>query len=86
MPWHVKMGPQGSWILLAPFCSLNARDSDGIFMQTFASLNLVATSIFVAIERRHLMVWAIFAPKLVFDIAICLVLNVMTLMFVVRQS
>ena len=35
--------------------------------------SLFATALFCAIERRHLMVWAIFAPKLIFDAASALV-------------
>jgi len=79
------LNTMGSWIILAPFSSLSCLPLNGIFLQVFASFNLVATSIFVAIERRHLMVWAIFAPKLVFDVTISFVLNVMTMLFVIRQ-
>ncbi|ETV91758.1 hypothetical protein, variant [Aphanomyces invadans] len=36
----------------------------------YFTLSAICTTIFVAICRRHLMVWAIFAPKFVFDAAI----------------
>ncbi len=33
----------------------------------YTSLNACVTSMFVYSARRHLMVWAIFAPKYIFD-------------------
>ena len=44
-------------------------------MQVHYALSLAMTAVFVGIERRHLMVWAIFAPKLVYEIATALVSN-----------
>ena len=32
-------------------------------------LRATVTTVFVLFQRRHLMVWAIFAPKLVFDLS-----------------
>ena len=31
------------------------------------NVGLLVSTAFVALERRHLMVWAIFAPKFVFE-------------------
>ncbi|OQS05884.1 GPI ethanolamine phosphate transferase [Thraustotheca clavata] len=42
---------------------------------SFFSLTCVCTTIFVACQRRHLMVWAIFAPKYIFDGLTLLVVN-----------
>jgi phosphatidylinositol glycan class O len=42
---------------------------------SFFSLSTTATTLFVALQRRHLMVWAIFAPKYIFESAILLVVN-----------
>ncbi|KAG2928100.1 hypothetical protein PC129_g1824 [Phytophthora cactorum] len=33
----------------------------------YFSLNTLVSTLFVALQRRHLMVWAIFAPKFIFD-------------------
>ena len=41
------------------------------------SLQLAATAWFVAAQRRHLMVWATFAPKFVFEAATALVCGVL---------
>ena len=41
----------------------------------FYSLTAALTAVFVYLERRHLMVWAIFAPKLVWDFAILLAVD-----------
>ncbi|OQS01763.1 GPI ethanolamine phosphate transferase [Achlya hypogyna] len=39
----------------------------------------LCTTVFVACQRRHLMVWAIFAPKYIFDGATLLVVNAIAL-------
>lgn len=39
---------------------------------SYFALNATVSTVFVALQRRHLMVWAIFAPKFIFD-AIALV-------------
>ena len=36
----------------------------------------LVTAAFVAVERRHLMVWAVFAPKLVFEAGLCCLVHV----------
>jgi hypothetical protein len=36
----------------------------------------LVTAVFVAAERRHLMVWAVFAPKLVFEAGLCCLVHV----------
>ena len=38
------------------------------------------TSLFVFLERRHLMVWRVFAPKLVFEFATLIVVDVMLIL------
>lgn len=40
------------------------------------TLNAVASVISVAIQRRHLLVWAVFAPKFVFEVCFLLVTDV----------
>lgn len=44
--------------------------------QAIASVLLAVLAIFVYDKRRHLMVWAIFAPKLVYDVAGIFVVDV----------
>ncbi len=39
-----------------------------ILCQIFSSFNIICTMVNGYIHRRHLMVWAIFAPKVIFDI------------------
>ncbi|TMW63072.1 hypothetical protein Poli38472_005690 [Pythium oligandrum] len=50
----------------------------------YFGLNALVSTIFVALQRRHLMVWAIFAPKFIFDGATLLVVEVLTV-FVALQ-
>ncbi|GBG24978.1 GPI ethanolamine phosphate transferase 2 [Hondaea fermentalgiana] len=52
----------------------------GVYM---ACRSIVMTA-FVAAERRHLMVWAIFAPKYVFDGVTLLVVDVVTLLLTAK--
>lgn len=40
-------------------------------------LNAIVSTVFVALQRRHLMVWAIFAPKFIFDGATLLVVELL---------
>ena len=68
-----------------------SRDADassgrGAMMQLVYAVSLAMTSLFVALERRHLMVWAIFAPKLVYEIATALVTNGVLLTAVLSSS
>uniref|UniRef100_M4BN20 Uncharacterized protein n=1 Tax=Hyaloperonospora arabidopsidis (strain Emoy2) TaxID=559515 RepID=M4BN20_HYAAE len=57
-------------ILALPWLALN-RLSDGRTMalafSAYFVLNALISTLFVALQRRHLMVWAIFAPKFIFD-------------------
>lgn len=46
----------------------------------YFALNAVVSTIFVALQRRHLMVWAIFAPKFIFDGITLLVLELLLLL------
>jgi len=46
----------------------------------FFAVTITLTAIFVLIERRHLMMWRVFAPKYVFDAAFVLVLDVLALL------
>lgn len=46
----------------------------------YFALNAVVSTIFVALQRRHLMVWAIFAPKFIFDALTLLVLELLLLL------
>ena len=48
---------------------------EAIYLTLLISLRAVATTLFVTLERRHLMVWAIFAPKFAFDAIILLVVD-----------
>jgi len=59
-------------LLLATFGHLNISPNLNVrilqlALLCFQSLLSLTTFVFVAIQRRHLMVWAIFAPKFVFD-------------------
>lgn len=81
------LNTMGSWLLVALACvsasypslaqvlDLDSRSDRGAMMQLVYAVSLAMTSLFVALERRHLMVWAIFAPKLVYEIATTLVTN-----------
>lgn len=58
--------------------SLNATDLVATALLSFAllfSLRMTVTCVNVFIQRRHLMVWAIFAPKFIFDTASCVVVH-----------
>jgi phosphatidylinositol glycan class O len=46
----------------------------------YFSLNAVVSTLFVALQRRHLMVWAIFAPKFIFDGVVLLVTDSLLLL------
>ncbi|KAF0711528.1 Aste57867_5222 [Aphanomyces stellatus] len=43
----------------------------------YFSVSALCTTVFVGLQRRHLMVWAIFAPKYIFDGVMLLVVNAM---------
>lgn len=59
-------------LLLAALAALPAQQprpfvAAQLAANTLSALRLAATAANVAVQRRHLMVWAIFAPKFVFD-------------------
>jgi GPI ethanolamine phosphate transferase 3 subunit O len=45
----------------------------------FFATTIMLTAIFVYIERRHLMMWRVFAPKYVFDTMLVLVIDVLVM-------
>lgn len=47
---------------------------------TYFSLNALVSTLFVALQRRHLMVWAIFAPKYIYDGVVLLITEVLLLL------
>ncbi|TDH67073.1 hypothetical protein CCR75_004249 [Bremia lactucae] len=46
---------------------------------TYFSVNALVSTVFVALQRRHLMVWAIFAPKFIFDGIVLLATEILLL-------
>lgn len=52
---------------------------EAIHLCLLVSLRAIATTLFVTLERRHLMVWAIFAPKFACDAIILLVVDALCL-------
>ncbi|KAL3656869.1 hypothetical protein V7S43_018210 [Phytophthora oleae] len=46
----------------------------------YFSLNALVSTLFVALQRRHLMVWAIFAPKFIYDGVVLLITEVLLLL------
>lgn len=68
----------GTEILIPIILALDLRGGDleaglGMYV-TCSTLRTVLTCACVVIQRRHLMVWAIFAPKFVFDACLQIVL------------
>ncbi|OWZ20857.1 GPI ethanolamine phosphate transferase [Phytophthora megakarya] len=53
---------------------------------TYFSCNAAVSTLFVALQRRHLMVWAIFAPKFIFDGVVLLVIELLLLVFTPLNS
>ena len=51
------------------------------FIFFFFSFSSLCTTVFVFLERRHLMVWRVFAPKYIFQVSFLLISN-LTLIFV----
>jgi hypothetical protein len=90
------LNTMGSWVLTALASISAARppvslrdgvgDGRGAMLQLVYAVSLAMTSLFVALERRHLMVWAIFAPKLVYDMATALVSNCVVLARLVAKA
>ncbi|GMF64525.1 unnamed protein product [Phytophthora lilii] len=58
----------------------------GLAFSAYFSLNALVSTIFVAIQRRHLMVWAIFAPKFIFDGLVLLVIEFLLLLLLAPFS
>lgn len=52
----------------------------------YFALNALVSTLFVALQRRHLMVWAIFAPKFIYDGVVLLVTEVFLLLLVAPFS
>ncbi|KAF4132014.1 Type I phosphodiesterase / nucleotide pyrophosphatase [Phytophthora infestans] len=52
----------------------------------YFSLNALVSTLFVALQRRHLMVWAIFAPKFIFDGVVLLVTEFLLLLLLAPFS
>lgn len=77
MSLQTTLNSVGAHLLLLPAslsCDSQGR-SGGPAVLVFYSLTAALTAVFVLIERRHLMVWAIFAPKLVWDFATLLAVD-----------
>ncbi|CAI5731164.1 unnamed protein product [Hyaloperonospora brassicae] len=70
-------------ILALPWLTLD-RPSDGrtvaLAFSAYYTLNALVSTLFVALQRRHLMVWAIFAPKFIFDGVTLLVVDFLLLL------
>ncbi|CAI5715348.1 unnamed protein product [Peronospora destructor] len=70
-------------VLALPWLSLK-RNSDGatavLAFSGYFSLNALVSTVFVALQRRHLMVWAIFAPKFIFDGVVLLVTELLLIL------
>ena len=71
-------------LVVLPLLS-TGKDEDEMFrlyhyVLTIFAVNTLVTTIFVAAQRRHLMVWAIFAPKFIYDglviVVVCVTLLV----------
>ena len=45
------------------------------------AIGLLVSLVFTSIERRHLMTWSIFAPKLTFELVGVLFMTILTLLF-----
>jgi GPI ethanolamine phosphate transferase 3 subunit O len=71
-------GPSAAWPHRAPadepeaqfWCDLRVAS---VMFVTVMTLNAAVATASAAIQRRHLMVWALFAPKFLFDACILLV-------------
>lgn len=61
LPWLLRPAPpsHAAWALHV--------------LMACSGLRTLLTAVCVTVQRRHLMVWAIFAPKLIFDAALHLV-------------
>lgn len=72
-------------VLALPWLNLNRYQSRPgcaemlLTFSTYFTLNTLVSTLFVALQRRHLMVWAIFAPKFIFDGVVLLTTELMLL-------
>ncbi|GLD98474.1 hypothetical protein PINS_up007171 [Pythium insidiosum] len=53
---------------------------------SYFSLQTLVSTVFVALQRRHLMVWAIFAPKYLFDGVMLLVVDLIVCLMVLHMD
>ncbi|GMF53152.1 unnamed protein product [Phytophthora fragariaefolia] len=80
-------------VLALPWLVLRSRQSEFFWttrvpltFSAYFSLNALVSTLFVALQRRHLMVWAIFAPKFIFDGVVLLVTEALLLLLFVPLS
>ncbi|CAH0493815.1 unnamed protein product [Peronospora farinosa] len=70
-------------VLALPWLSLKRHSDETTVVLAFSayfSLNALVSTVFVALQRRHLMVWAIFAPKFIFDGVVLLVTELLLIL------
>ncbi|KAK1945478.1 GPI ethanolamine phosphate transferase 3 [Phytophthora citrophthora] len=74
-------------VLALPWLNLTQHqlkaEGESQFLLAFSayfSLNALVSTLFVALQRRHLMVWAIFAPKFIYDGVVLLITEVLLLL------
>ncbi|KAJ1480503.1 hypothetical protein T484DRAFT_1810423 [Baffinella frigidus] len=75
----------GAFLLVLP-AAFTGGEHDGGVVQLYFALTLAMTAVFVGIERRHLMVWAIFAPKLVYEVVLALVVDAILLLSAIPRA
>ncbi|KAG7389555.1 hypothetical protein PHYPSEUDO_010200 [Phytophthora pseudosyringae] len=79
-------------VLALPWLTLkqNQAQSGGtnllLAFSAYFSLNALVSTLFVALQRRHLMVWAIFAPKFIYDGVVLLVAEFLLLLLLAPFS
>ncbi|EGZ16906.1 hypothetical protein PHYSODRAFT_498987 [Phytophthora sojae] len=61
------------WLALSRQQCRLGQERLALAFSAYFSLNALVSTLFVALQRRHLMVWAIFAPKFIFDGVVLLV-------------
>lgn len=64
---RIRVGSSTSPITRATIRTKLDRNTASTTAIAYFSLNACVTTVFVAMQRRHLMVWSIFSPKFVFD-------------------
>ncbi|RLN71970.1 hypothetical protein BBJ28_00013715 [Nothophytophthora sp. Chile5] len=68
------------WLQLALERSRSRSTQTPLAFLGYFALNALVSTLFVALQRRHLMVWAIFAPKFIFDAVALLVAEFLLLL------